>query len=217
MAVSYTDIKTPLFQRIGENVYRLLLETTTDQVKLADASNLQQELDKLWAALDENTSTYIAADIAARDALKDTEELKAGDKCWVIDASADDTVTKGAALYIVESISGDPATPTWKKISEAESLDTIIKWADIQNKPTSAVADIDDAVTKRHEHTNKAVIDELTEGTTGDGAELIGKLLYKGKPISDGSKWVAYGATIDDMPSDLADGGLFVITGGTGA
>ena len=64
MAVSYTDIKTPLFQRIGENVYRLLLETTTDQVKLADASNLQQELDKLWAALDENTSTYIAADIA---------------------------------------------------------------------------------------------------------------------------------------------------------
>lgn len=212
MAVSYTDIKTPLFQRIGENVYRLLLETTTDQVKLADASNLQQELDKLWAALDENTSTHIAADIAARDALKDTEELKAGDKCWVIDASTDDTVTKGAALYIVESISGDPATPTWKKISEAESLDTIIKWADIQNKPTSTVADIDDAVTKKHEHTNKAVIDELTEGTTGDG-----KLLYKGKPISDGSKWVAYGATIDDMPSDLADGGLFVTTGGAGA
>lgn len=216
MAVSYTDIKTPLFQRIGENVYRLLLETTTDQVKLTDASNLQQELDKLWAALDENTSTYIAADIAARDALKDTEELKAGDKCWVIDASADDTVTKGAALYIVESMSGDPATPAWKKISEAESLDAVVKWADIQNKPTSAVADIDDAVTKKHEHANKAVIDELTEGTTGDGAELIGKLLYKGKPISDGSKWVAYGATIDDMPSDLADGGLFVITGATG-
>lgn len=216
MPTSYTDIKTPLFQRIGENVYRLLLETTTDQVKLADATNLQQELDKLWAALDENTSTYIAADITARDALKDTEELKAGDKCWVIDASADDTVTKGAALYIVESISGDPATPTWKKISEAESLDTIVKWAAIQDKPTSTVTDIDDAVTKKHEHANKAVIDELTEGTIGDGTGLIGKLLYKGKPISDGSKWVAYGATIDDMPSDLADGGLFVITGATG-
>ena len=79
------------------------------------------------------------------------------------------------------------------------------------------MADIDDAVTKRHEHTNKAVIDELTEGTTGDGSELIGKLLYKGKPISDGSNSVAYGATLDDMQSNLANGGLFVITGGAGA
>lgn len=212
MAETYVDIKTPLFQRIGKNLYRLLLETVTEQVKLADGSNLQTELDKLWAALDENTSTYVAADIAARDALTD---LKVGDKAWVVDATADSTVDAGAALYIVETMAG--TTPTWKKISEVESMDVVLQWANIQGRPTSAVADIDDAVTKKHEHANKAVIDELTEGTTAEGEELVGKLLYKGKPINDGAKWVAYGATLDDIPTNMADGGLYILTGDTTA
>ena len=55
----------------------------------------------------------VVADIAARDALTD---LTSGDIAYVIDASADGTVTSGAALYVYNGSS-------WGKISEFESLD----------------------------------------------------------------------------------------------
>ena len=52
---------------------------------------------------------------------------------------------------------------SWIKISEAESLDVVVDWSDITNKPTSSVADIDDAVSKRHNHTNKTELDKIGE------------------------------------------------------
>jgi hypothetical protein len=47
-----------------------------------------------------------------------------------------------------------------------------LNWASLQNKPTSSVADIDDAVTKRHTHANKATLDLITESG--------GNMLYNG-------------------------------------
>lgn len=67
----------------------------------------------------------VVGNIAARDALPDLSE---GDECWVTDASADETVTAGAARYLYDGVG-------WVKTAEAESLDVITAWENIQNKP----------------------------------------------------------------------------------
>lgn len=108
---------------------------------------------------------YIAADITARDAL----DLDGKGNAFVLvtDASADITVTSGAALYAYND-----ATKAFSKLSEYESLDLVVKWADIQNKPASTVGDIDDAVSKRHEHANMTQL--------GKVGEAGGRLTYDG-------------------------------------
>lgn len=110
-------------------------------------------------ALGSVSQIEIVDNIAARDALTVYNGLQA----LVLDASADATVDAGAATYIYRS-----STTSWIKISEAESLDVAITWAALSRKPTSAVADIDDAVTKRHTHTNKTQLDKIGEDVNGD-------------------------------------------------
>lgn len=98
------------------------------------------------------------ADITARDAVS----LTATDRGLYIvtDASADATVTSGAAMYFWDGTS-------WTKQMEFESMDLVIDWADIQNKPTSTVAAIDQAVTDSHTHANKSVLDLITNAGSG--------------------------------------------------
>lgn len=55
-----------------------------------------------------------------------------------------------------------------EKIGETESMDLVLSWNNINNRPTSAVADIDDVVTKRHAHTNKLSLDKVGEDQNGD-------------------------------------------------
>jgi len=112
-------------------------------------------------------TAQLVADIAARDALSPTTITEV----LVIDATADPTVDAGAATYIY-----DPNTSTWIKISEAESMDVVLQWANIVGRPTSLVADIDDAVSKRHTHANKAVLDDIN-------ADINENLTYKGQQI----------------------------------
>lgn len=116
-----------------------------------------------------SSSMPIVANIAARDVLfaAATENVMA----LVIDASADPTVAAGSALYAY-----DFGTTTVYKVAEYESMDLVIQWASIQGKPTSSVAQIDDAVGKAHAHTNKAVLDKFTEAS--------GELLYNGAGIA---------------------------------
>lgn len=118
----------------------------------------------------------IVADIAARDALTPVN----GSMCLVLDASADATVVAGAAAYVYQL-----STAAWIKIAEYESMDLELTWAALQNKPTSSVADIDDAVSKRHSHTNKTQLDKVGE----DGS---GYLTYNGslpKIAWDSASW----------------------------
>lgn len=75
--------------------------------------------------LNANASTHVVATIAARDALTPTQE---GERAFVRDASGDSTVTGGAAEYIWDG-------SAWSKIAEAESLDLILDWGNLQNKP----------------------------------------------------------------------------------
>ena len=124
-------------------------------------SDVQTLIDTAVSGL---ASIEIVADIAARDALVPTTNVQV----LVQDASADATVTSGAATYIYNS-----STSAWLKIAEHESMDVTIDWTDIQNRPASSVADIDDAVAKRHAHTNKTELDKIGE-TAG------GRLTYNG-------------------------------------
>lgn len=101
----------------------------------------------------------VVADIAARDALTLTENTLV----LVKDATADSTVSTGAATYIY-----DAALDTFTKIAEYESLDLTLSWANIVGKPTSSTADIDDAVAKRHSHTNMTQLNKVGEDGNGN-------------------------------------------------
>lgn len=73
----------------------------------------------------------------------------------------------------------------YHKIAEYESMDIDfgdldINWSQLVDGPTSSVANIDDAVDKRHEHDNKSVLDELGENAND-------YLTYKGSAV--GSLW----------------------------
>lgn len=100
------------------------------------------------------SSSVIVADIAARDALSPTAITIA----YVLDASADGTVTSGGATYIFNT-SGS----TWTKIAEFESMDMVVNWADIVGAPVSSPAAIDAAVTASHTHANKTQLDLISE------------------------------------------------------
>lgn len=121
-----------------------------------------------------SSQVTIVADIAARDDLEANAETNL--MVLVLDASADITVDSGSALYAY-SLSAD----TWYKVAEYESMDVIVAWSDISGRPNSSAAQIDDAVSKSHQHANKAQLDKI-------GEDLNGDLTYAGNAIK--TKWI---------------------------
>lgn len=115
----------------------------------------------------------IVANIAARNALAGNNRNQ---MVLVVDATGDATVAAGSALYAFRN-----SDDTWLKLTEYESLDVVVQWANISGKPTSAVALIDDAVTKRHDHANKAVLDLITAPS--------GVMNYNGQPVGGSPAW----------------------------
>lgn len=95
----------------------------------AEAEAIRTLIASMQQQIDGQTAMYVVPTIAARDALTG---IKVGDQAWVIDASADATVTSGAAKYIAQAVSG--ASVTWAKTAEAESMDVVVDWADVTNK-----------------------------------------------------------------------------------
>lgn len=124
---------------------------------------------QLRAAIAGKAPSFVRDDITARNALTVADGVLTGSFCWVKDASADSTVDSGAALYLAEVTAG---TITWSKVTEVESLDVVLQWANIQGKPSSAVADIDDAVSKKHAHANASVLDGLSANATSGNLEF---------------------------------------------
>lgn len=113
-------------------------------------------------------SGHLVADIAERDSY--AASLQAGVTKMIVveDASGDSTVDAGSAQYFwtgTEHV----------KVSEFESLDVVRDWAGIVDGPTSLVADIDDAVGKRHTHGNLGVLNLLSV--------IDGSLAYDGAPL----------------------------------
>lgn len=109
----------------------------------------------------------LAANIAARDALI----LTSNALILVLDASADATVNAGAALYFYDQV-GD----TFHKVSEYESMDTVLTWGSITDGPTSSPAQVDTAVSYSHTHTNSAALAKI-------GEDIQGNITYNSQPI----------------------------------
>jgi len=127
----------------------------TDVRRVPNSVDIQAMIDASIGAL---SAFEIVADIAARDALT----LPANALVLVTDASADATVNSGAATYAY-----DAGLDTFTKISEFESLDVVLQWANIQGGPTASPADIDNAVALRHTHANKTQLDKIGEDADG--------------------------------------------------
>ena len=118
----------------------------------------------ITSALAAQETMQVYADIAARDA--DQANLDRNVMVVVKDASADPDVGSGAAIYVYED-----GPDTFTRLAEVESMDVVLAWANITGKPTSSSAQIDDAVAKRHAHTNKSALDRLE--LDGDGSLTV--------------------------------------------
>lgn len=162
----------------------ILPETTAEQVKTADGSNVETKLASLQTAVSGKVPCYVVNDIAARDGL---ESPKQGDLCWVKDATADETVSTGAAQYIYDG-------SAWVKIAEAESMDMIVNWADIQGKEA-----VETAMAKAHEHANSDLLNGIS--ASGDTMTVNGKTYYSGRMVAI----IENGA---EIPADMNPNGI---------
>jgi hypothetical protein len=112
----------------------------------------------ITSSISDFNNILVTADITTRDALT----LDRNALVLVLDAAADLTVTAGAALYVYQT-----SDTSYTKVSEFESLDVVLEWDSIQNKPTSTVANIDDAVNRKHSHANSADLDLIGKDANG--------------------------------------------------
>lgn len=189
------NLNTPLYQAIGGQLYKLLLETVASQVRMSDGVSVETRINTIERALAANTTTYFADDIEARDALRG---LIPGDRVIVLDAAGDETVNKGAATYVYMP------DLSFRKLAEDESMDFVFDWDKLINKPASSASEIDLAVARQHSHGNRTVLDQLTENESG-------QLTYRNQPINDGKVWIAAASSIANAPDNLADGGLLIV------
>lgn len=92
------------------------------------------------------------------------------DFAWVVDATGDPTVNEGSALY---SFSKD--TGTWIKVYETEAMDNdggvavAADWDNLDGRPLSTPAAIDDAVNSSHSHSNITILNSIS----GSGIDLV--------------------------------------------
>lgn len=116
------------------------------------------------------TKLEVVPTITARNGLTFTENSMV----LVTDATGDTTVKSGAALYAYIKSSN-----SYTKVAEYESMDVNIAWESLSGKPVASPAQIDDAVSKAHQHSNKEILDRLSDDN--------GVLKYNGQPIK--SSW----------------------------
>lgn len=159
-------------------------ETGATQVKTADGSNVETKLASLQTAVSGKVPCYVVNDIAARDGLESPNQ---GDLCWVKDATADATVSTGAAQYIYDG-------SAWVKIAEAESMDLVVNWADIQGKEA-----VETAMAKAHEHANADILNGIS--ASGDTMTVNGKTYYSGRMVAI----IENGA---EIPADMNPNGI---------
>lgn len=118
-------------------------------------------------------TTFFVASIAERDSLTG---LIPTDRSYITDGEMKgNTYIWDGANWLLE------ADADWENIN--------LDWGNIVNRPSSSQADIDDAVTKRHTHTNKTALDKIRD--------------YGTKPEYD----LGNMATLDDI-ADLGGGDM---------
>lgn len=194
-------IASLLWQSSGGKTYIIYPRTVASNVDMGDGSNALDRISLLERALAGNTSTSVVESIAERDLL--TGKIP-GDRCVVLDATADPTVAKGGAEYIWMPAKGAEA-PYWRKLQEEESQDVILQWESIIGKPAQPVAKIDEAALLAHAHDNKSLLDSLSKDESG-------LLTINGKPVDDGKRDTVTTSSLgEELPAELRDGGLLIL------
>lgn len=159
------------------NAFYLVLNGDYCETYLTDISGIAKHVgnsamisEMVSTAFADYNAIEIVDDIGDRNALGST--LTRNALILVIDATDDPTVSSGAAMYAyIES------TGTYRKVYEMEGIDFTVSWNQIQGRPNSSPTDIDDAVAKRHTHTNKILLDALSN--TGTTLEYSGVAVLK--------------------------------------
>ena len=229
-APEVTGLNTPLYQRVGENLYQLHVQTTAEQVKMKNAeqgdSSVQQEIETLRGKLDNILSASDAmvfkgvvnqdSDIAAADYQAGwtykvgTAGTYKGQKCEVGDLIVcvkdhADSAADSDWTVVQTNIDGAVTGPESAADGNLPAFDGAT--GRIIRDSALRTADVSDAVAKKHSHANKAdVLDKLTAQD--------GKLLFDGKHINDGLVDVASTTSIDSIPDNLRDGGLLIVSTG---
>jgi len=133
---------------------------------LTDQSGVEKSIctdvrinDLITAAISGQSAIEIVNDMTERNALT----LSANALVLVLDASDDSTVDAGAATYAYRH-----SNTSWNKIAEHESQDVSIAWGNISGRPASSTADIDDAVNKKHSHTNLSSLEKIGENASNE-------------------------------------------------
>ena len=155
---------------VANSIYLIAPESNPDHLEIyvtnnaGDASRHTKTVAEIQNMIDSTLATHVTgaefvADIAERDAL--TGVLNA-QQVIVEDATGDATVSSGAATYLYKE-----STDDWIKLTEHESLDVVLSWAALQDKPVSTAASIDIAVSNTHTHSNKAQLDQYNQDADG--------------------------------------------------
>ena len=228
--MAVTELKTPLYQRVGENLYLLNIQTTAEQVKMKDAeqgeSSVQQEIEALREAVKNVLAANDAmvfkgvvnqdSDIAAADYQAGwtykvgTAGTYKGQKCEVGDLIVcikdyADSAADSDWTVVQTNIDGAVTGPESAADGNLPAFDGAT--GRIIRDSALRTADVSDAVAKKHEHANRTdVLDKLS---TQDG-----ELLFDGKRINDGLVEVASTTSIDTIPDNLRDGGLLIVNAG---
>lgn len=91
------DVRSPIYHACGGVIYRILPETTSDQVNVG-AATLSQQLENINRAIAGSSTVRFVNSIAERDVLTN---LLPGDRAYVLDASGDPAIgTAKSAMYI---------------------------------------------------------------------------------------------------------------------
>ena len=197
----FVEVPTVFSQTAGGGRYILFPRTVAANVDMGDGSSALERIRLLERGLAANTTTTVVETIAERDLLAGKIP---GDKCYVIDATADPGVEKGGAVYIWMPARGDEA-PYWRKMSEEESQDVTLRWENITGRPQQSAADIDEAALLAHAHDNACVLDVL-------GRDDSGRLTIDGRPVDDGCRDTVTADSLGEaLPAALRDGGMLIL------
>lgn len=169
--ISLPDIPEPdsLYFVLNNNIVDTYLTSSTGEIRSTGNSEMINDI--ITDRLSDYNLIDIVNDISERNLLPRNKNFLV----MVLDATDDETVNSGSALYAyIES------SDTFTKVTEYESLDLVLSWDNLQNKPNSSVGEIDISVSLSHEHQNKSIIDNFS-------VDELGMLTYNGQPLS--STW----------------------------
>lgn len=229
MAVEVTEIETPLYQRVGEKLYLLNIQTVAKQVKMlsetSQPSTVQTEIEEL--------RKKIAGLLAANDAMVFKGVIEDEGGMASADYSAGWTYKVGVAgtykgqqcevgdlIICVKDYAAEGADTDWTVVQtnidgavtgpESATDGNLAAFDKATGKiikdSTIGTADVQDAISKKHEHKNKEdVLDKLTVGEDG-------LLKLDGKGINDGLVEVVSAESIETIPDNLRDGGLLIVS-----